>query len=66
VDSAAGTKLWSHKDGIGIGNVNGTTRFHDGSIGRRGQGLLGSVDELQIYNDALSAASVQQLASGFV
>ena len=66
VDSTVGTKLWSHRDGIGIGNVSGRTRFHDGSVGRSGQGLTGSVDEFQVYNDALSASQVQQLANGLM
>ncbi|MEL6261102.1 MAG: G8 domain-containing protein [Cyanobacteria bacterium J06626_6] len=64
VGSAAGTKLWAHRDDIGIGNINGTARFHDDLIGRKGLGLVGSIDEVQIYNDALSASQVQQLAGG--
>ncbi|MEL7143799.1 MAG: LamG-like jellyroll fold domain-containing protein [Cyanobacteria bacterium J06643_4] len=66
IDSGEGTKLWSHRDGIGIGNVSGTTRFQDGTIGRRGQGLVGSVDEFQVYKSALSDSQVQQLSNGFV
>ncbi len=60
-----GTQLLSHGDRIGLGNTNGSTRFADGTFGRQNKnGLLGGVDELQIFNDALSSAQVQQLASG--
>lgn len=60
-----GTQLLQHSDRIGLGNTNGSTRFADGTFGRQNNnGLLGGVDELQIFNDALSATQVQQLASG--
>ena len=66
VGKTEGMKLLPHQDGLGIGNVNGTTRYQDGTNGFRGQGLDGSVDEVQIYNNALSAGQVQQLANGFM
>lgn len=61
VGSTQGTQMWQHQDGIG--NTNGSTRFADGTSGTR-KGLIGGVDEVQIYNDALSATQVQQLANG--
>ena len=63
VGSAQGTQMWRHVDRIGIGNTNGSSRYADGSGGNR-KGLIGSVDEFQLYNDALSANQVQQLANG--
>lgn len=63
--SESGTQLWQHQDKIGIGNINGSTLFSDGTIGRQNQAnLIGGVDELNIFNNALTAAQVQQLASG--
>ncbi len=65
IGSKQGTQMWQHNDRIGVGNSNGSTRFADGTLGRHNKaGLLGGVDELQIFNDALSAGQVQQLASG--
>ena len=61
VGSEQGTQMWRHVDRIGIGNVNGSTRFADGSRGNR-WGLMGSVDEFHLYNDALSASDVRKLA----
>jgi len=63
IGRAEGTQMWQHNDGIGIGNTKGSTRFADGTTGSR-MGLDGSIDEVQIYNDALSASQVQQLSGG--
>ncbi len=61
-----GSQLWEHPDGIGIGNVYGGTKFHDGFSTHRGHGLAGAIDEFTIFNSALSGSQVQQLASSFV
>ncbi len=65
VGSQQGTQLWQHDDRIALGNTSGSTRFADGTFGKQNStGLAGGVDELQIYNDALSANQVQQLSNG--
>ena len=61
--STQGTQMWFRPDNIGIGNTSGSTRFADGTTGTR-KGLIGGIDEVQIYNDALSGNQVQQLANG--
>ncbi|NJM97927.1 MAG: hypothetical protein HC800_12925 [Phormidesmis sp. RL_2_1] len=61
-----GSQLWSHGDRIGIGNVNGKTRFHDGVNVGQDYGLAGAVDEFKIFNSALDSSQVKQLASGLV
>ncbi|MEL7143961.1 MAG: G8 domain-containing protein [Cyanobacteria bacterium J06573_11] len=62
-----GTQLMQHNDRIGIGNTNGSTLFADGTVGKQNQaGLLGGVDQLQIFNSALSANQVQQLSNGAI
>ena len=53
--SGAGSQLWSHSGGIGIGSINGGTRFHDGITPNSGSGFAGSVDEVMIFNDTLSS-----------
>ena len=54
--------MWQHNNGIGIGNTGGSTRFADGSFGAR-KGLSGGVDEVLIYNSALSANQVGTLSN---
>ena len=65
VASMAASQLWAHPDRIGIGNVLHSTKFHDGYGTNRSAGLSGSIDEVEIYNDALSNQQVQQLATAF-
>lgn len=60
--SGVGSQLWEHPGGIGVGGINGNTRFHNGMATGDSYGLLGSIDELTIFNDALSAKSVQSLS----
>ncbi|MEO1400227.1 MAG: LamG domain-containing protein, partial [Cyanobacteria bacterium J06635_1] len=60
-----GSQLWGHSGDIGIGSVNGGTKFHDGTEPSKGHGLTGAVDGVQIYNDALTSNQVQELASGY-
>ncbi|MGF1481228.1 MAG: LamG domain-containing protein [Cyanophyceae cyanobacterium] len=58
-----GSQLWSHGDGIGLGAINGSTKFHDGEVSGTGtRGLAGRVDELKIYNRALAASEIAHLA----
>ena len=56
--SGAGSQLWEHSGGIGIGSVNRGTRFHDGITPSSGSGFAGSVDEVRVFNDALSSSEV--------
>lgn len=60
-----GSQLWGHSGDIGIGSVNGGTKFHDGTEPSKGHGLTGAVDGVQIYNDALTSNQVQELVSGY-
>ncbi len=60
-----GSQLWGHGDGIGIGNVNGGTKFKDGNSSGSAYGLDGAIDELQIFNTALDSSQVKQLATAF-
>ena len=57
--SGAGSQLWDHSGGIGIGGVSGGTRFHDGITPSSGSGFEGAVDELRIFNNALSSSEVK-------
>lgn len=66
VGQMAGSQLWSHSGGIGVGNINGDTKFHDGSLASGNHGLVGAVDELKIFNSALGSSQMQQLAGSFV
>ncbi len=62
VGQMEGSQLWTHPNRIGIGNVNGQTKFHDGIGTNSRHGLAGSVDEFQLFNTALDDNQVQQLA----
>ena len=57
--SGAGSQLWDHSGGIGIGNINGGTRFHDGMTPDSGSGFAGIIDEVRVFNDALSSSEVK-------
>ena len=62
IGSRPASQIWPHNDNIGVGAVNGRTRFHDGepAVGEP-HGLIGSVDDLRIYNEVLSDAQVAAL-----
>ncbi|PLX27290.1 hypothetical protein C0581_03475 [Candidatus Parcubacteria bacterium] len=57
-----GSQLWGHTGDISIGR-NGDTKFHDGGDGTDGEYFVGSIDELAIFNDNLSADEVETLYS---
>ncbi len=63
VGQANGATLLADKGAIGIGNVGGTTRFKDGYGSGKNSSLSGAVDEVKIFNDALSPDQVHQLAT---
>ena len=55
IGSGEGMQLGSHRDDIGIGGLNETTKFHNGEAKKNSQHSLGgSLDDLRIYNRALS------------
>ncbi|MEL6845448.1 MAG: LamG domain-containing protein [Bacteroidota bacterium] len=64
IGSDEGSQLWSHGDRIALGSIAGATRFRDG-VGKGDQGLIGSLDEAQIFNQALTGDQVKALASQF-
>ncbi|NER81676.1 MAG: LamG domain-containing protein [Leptolyngbya sp. SIO1D8] len=59
--TGAGSQLWEHSDSIGLGNINNGTRFHDGLTGS-GHGFSVALDEVMIFNNALSDHQIQVLA----
>ena len=59
--SGEGSQLWSHKGGTGLGSINGGTRFHDGLTPNSGSGFAGAIDEVMIFNDALSSQTIGSL-----
>lgn len=61
--SGEGSQLWSHGGGIGLGSVNRGTRFHDGIVADRGNGLAGALNDVKIFNSALSAGQIETIAS---
>ena len=59
--SGAGSQLWDHSGGIGIGSINESTRFHDGLTPSSGTGFAGLIDDVMIFNNALSNSEVKAL-----
>ena len=55
--SAAGSQLWQHGGGIGIGGTNGTTILHTGNSGDSNF-FTGSIDDFCIYNRALTGSEL--------
>ena len=47
----------------GLGSVAGRTRFEDGIGTSAGTGFVGALDEVQVFNGALSASQVKGLAT---
>ena len=62
VGEGEGMELESHRDNIGIGGLNQTTKFHDGEAQKNSQHSLGgSIDDVRVYNRALSAEEISFL-----
>ena len=63
VGSGDGSQLWNHVGDIGFGNMAEGTLFHDGGVvGSPVHGFAGAIDEARIYNRALGAAAIADLA----
>ena len=62
IGSGEGMELTRHRDNIGIGGLNETTKFHDepGSKNRK-LSLGGSIDDIRAYNRALTATEISYL-----
>lgn len=59
--TGAGSQLWQHGAGIGIGGINGQTIFHTGPV-NSGSFFGGTMDNFYLFNRALSPTEVQTLA----
>ena len=60
--SVAGSQLWSHGGGIGIGGTNGSTIFHDG--GSRDPAFFsGSIDNFCMYDRVLTSDEISTLGN---
>ncbi len=62
---AQGSQLKKDRDDIALGNVRKSTQFHDGDVkdkAAKRHGLRGSIGDVQIYNQALSADDIATLA----
>lgn len=60
--SGHGSQLWSHSGNIGLGATNNDTKFASGD--RKGTAIdafAGMIDDVRVYNEALSADEVNQL-----
>ncbi|MGK7906471.1 MAG: DUF4347 domain-containing protein [Synechococcus sp.] len=63
--SGEGTQIWRHAGDIGIGAVSNDTQFHDGDIrGTAVAALAGSIGEVAVYNEVLTAAEIASIANG--
>jgi|GEM_PF-527121 len=62
VGSGAGMQLTPHRDNLGIGGLNETTKFHDG-VGELNSeySLRGNLDDVRLYNRALNAEEISYL-----
>ncbi len=64
IGSGEGSKLWAHSDDIGIGALNGGTRFHDSTASGIGtQAFSGAIDEVLIYNRLLTQDEIDLLSA---
>ncbi|MEM1027403.1 MAG: LamG-like jellyroll fold domain-containing protein, partial [Planctomycetota bacterium] len=60
--SDSGSQLWARQDDLGIGDVEGETQFHDGLVNdTTSHGFAGEIDNLRVFNQALTPAEVQTL-----
>ncbi|MEM7146137.1 MAG: LamG-like jellyroll fold domain-containing protein [Verrucomicrobiota bacterium] len=57
-----GAEMTSHSGDIAIGAMRGASKFHDGGVGGTDFRFEGLIDEFHLWNRALSAFEVAQLA----
>ena len=60
--TAAGSQLWNHGGGIGIGAINGATILQDG-VQNGGANFAGMIDDFYLYNTALDATDIANIAN---
>jgi len=62
IGSGAGSHLWKRPDNVGIGGLNQSTKFHDGSAKGSGTNTLdGMIEDVRVYNQALTADEIKAL-----
>ena len=62
IGSGEGMELTPHRDDIGIGGLNETTKFHDEAGSKNSKlSLGGSLDDLRLYNRAFTAEEISFL-----
>ena len=63
IGRGSGSQLWTHGGAIGLGALNQGTKFHSGILNGTGiRAFAGTIASLEIYNSALSAGAVADLA----
>ena len=62
VGQVEGSQLWGHAK-LSLGSISGSTRFEEGISRSASVGLKGGIDEVEIFNAALSENQVKQLAT---
>ncbi len=60
--SAAGSQIWNHPGGVGLGAINNVTIFHDGAAGS-GANFTGMIDDFYLFNRVLDPSEVQAIAN---
>ena len=64
IGRGSGGQIWGHSGGIGLGGVNGSTKFHSGNLNGTGvAGFKGNIASLEIYNQALDLGTIATLAN---
>lgn len=68
--TGSGSQLWLHGGDIGIGRVDGLadglsslTKFHSGNATNDAHGFAGMIDEVRVYNRALTVSAIATLAA---
>ncbi len=63
-DVGSGSQLWKHLGDPGVGAIAGSTVFQDGESRQDGgHQLVGLIDDLRLYDRALSSSELQVLAN---
>ncbi|RMD51624.1 LamG domain-containing protein, partial [Candidatus Parcubacteria bacterium] len=60
-----GTSMPSHTNGAAIGGCNSATQYSDGTTTCSGEYFNGKIDDVRVYNVALSAQEIYFLANGY-